>query len=306
LRVSFFPRALTRALFVSSAFSALALFGRRLLGLARQVHARFIEDRCSRAAGALAFTTLFALVPLVAVAFAVLSVFPMSRGWMDAVLDFVYGNFVPTAGETIARYVEQFAANAGRLTVWGLLFVVATAIMLMSSIERTFNDIWHVERPRSRIHRLLGYWALLTLGPLLIGVSLSMTTALVSTPVFGPRSAFSGIRAALFEALPWAFEIAAFVLLYTVTPNRPVRLRHALVGGLFAAVLFEVAKRAFAFYVARLGSYQVIYGAVAALPVFLFWVYLSWLVILLGAVLTATLPEWKSLGRAAPEPRVRS
>lgn len=264
---------------------------------------RFVADRCNRAAGALAFTTLFALVPLMAVALAVLSVFPVFAGWMDTLQEFIYRNFLPTAGEMVARYVEQFATNAGKLTIWGLLFVVSTAVLLMSSIERTFNDIWHVEQPRKRLHRLLGYWALLTLGPILIGVSLSLTTTLITGPLFGPRATAGGLRVLLLDALPIVFEVAAFVLLYMVGPNTVVRFRHALVGGVFATVLFEVAKAAFALYVTRFAAYRVIYGAVAALPVFLLWIYLSWIVILLGAVLTATLGEWRSLLRHVREER---
>jgi membrane protein len=285
-----------RALPALRPIAALTGLARRLTLFVQLTVRRFVDDRCGRAAGALAFTTLFAIVPLMAVALAMLSIFPVFQGWMDGFQDFVYRNFVPTAGEVVQRYIEQFAANAGRLTALGLLFVFVTAFVLMSSIERTFNDIWHVTQARSRIRRLLGYWALLTLGPVLIGLSLSLTSTIVSAPLFGPRSAFGGVRSFVFEALPWAFEIAAFVLLYVVGPNFPVRLRHALVGGVFAALLFEFAKRAFVFYIARYGSYQTIYGSIAALPVFLLWIYFSWLIVLLGAVLTAALPQWANDG----------
>jgi membrane protein len=302
----FLERALVRALFVSSRVSATGLrTGRQLVALSRTVASRFADDRCSRAAGALAFTTLFAIVPLMAVALAVFSVLPASRGWMDFIQEFITRNFVPASGTVVAHYVEQFAANAGRLTIWGLLIVAGAAVMLLSSIERTFNDIWHVERPRARAHRLLAYGALLTAGPVLIGASLSMTTAILSTPLFGPRSAFGALRVLVFEVLPVVFELAAFVLLYTIVPNRKVRLRHAFVGGLFACVLFELAKRGFG-YAAHFGSYRVVYGAIAALPVFLLWLHVSWLIALLGAVVTATLPEWRSIARQAGARRLRS
>ncbi len=257
---------------------------------------RFVDDRCGRAAGALSFTTLFAIVPLMVVGLAMISIFPAFHGWSDKFQDVIYRNFVPTAGEAVQRYIEQFAANTGRLTVWGLVFVFVTAYMVLSSIERTFNDIWHVTQPRSRIRRLLGYWALLTLGPILIVLSLSLTTTIVSTPLFGSHSALGDVRALIFTALPWLFEAAAFVLLYMVGPNYPVRPRHALIGGVLAVLLFEMAKRAFILYVTRYANYQAIYGAVAVLPVFLMWIYVSWMILLLGAVVVAALPQWGPAG----------
>jgi membrane protein len=262
---------------------------------ARRVGERFSEDRCTRAAGALSFTTLFALVPLMTVAFAMFSVFPMFQRLREMIKDFIYNNFVPAAGDVVERYLDQFIANAGRLTIWGLLFVLATAFMLMLTIEHAFNDIWHARESRKRLHRLLAYWALLTLGPVLIGVSLTLTSQVAALPLFAQPAMLGGVRHLLFDLLPVVLEVLAFVLLYTVVPSRAVRIRHALAGSLFAATLFEIAKRAFGYYVSQFTSYRVIYGAVATLPVFLLWIYLSWLVVLLGAVVTATLPEWRSL-----------
>jgi membrane protein len=275
--------------------------------LAQAVARRFAGDRCSRVAGALSYTTLFALVPLSAVVVAVVSVFPVFRPVMDTVQEFVYGNFVPATGEVVRKYLQQFALNAGKLTAWGLLLLVAAALMVMATIERTFNDIWHVPQTRKRLHRFLAYWALLTLGPILIGVSLTVTSYLMSLPLFSGNAALSGFRAFAFGLLPPFSEWLAFVLLYTIVPNHPVRLRHALAGGLFAMVLFEVAKRGFGYFVVTIPSYRLLYGALAALPLFLIWIYLSWVVILLGAVLTAALPEWVNrLFPVANSPRKRT
>ena len=260
--------------------------------LARQVARRFIEDRCSRVAGALSFTTLLALVPLTAVMFALFSRFEAFESWMTMVQEFIYGNFVPASGEVVSKYLRKFAANAGKLTAWGLLFLVITSLMVMATIERVFNDIWHVPQTRKRLRRYLSYGALLILGPVLIGISLSFISYLVSLPLFSRRSPLSGLRALLLEAAPVVFECLAFWLLYTVVPNYRVRLGHALTGSLIATLLFEIAKHGFGFFVLRFTSYATIYGAVAALPVFLVWIYLSWTIILLGAVVTATLPEW--------------
>ena len=294
-------RALNRALRVFSprwlTFEHAAGSLVRLWRLIRLVQQRFSDDRCTRAAGALSFTTLFALVPLLAVVFAMLSVFPVFERWMDIVLEFTYSNFVPATGEVVAKYLKEFSTKAAQLTIWGLLFVLATALLMMATIERTFNDIWHVQRPRRRLHRLIGYWAVLTLGPVLMasGLSLGAYAQNAAAPSVGPIPA--PLRHVLDDVLPFFFETLAFVLLYMVGPNITVRFRHALIGGLLAALMFEIAKGLFAGYIGRYATYQQIYGAIAVLPVFLLWVYISWLIVLFGAVLTASLPEWRRLGK---------
>jgi membrane protein len=276
----------------------LSEFGRFALTVWR----RFGRDRCSRVAGALAFTTVLAIVPLTAVSFAVLSVFPVFESWMTRINNFVYGNFVPAAGDVVNRYLQQFSANAGRLTIWGLLFLLATAVMLIATIEKAFNDIWHVRRQRKLTRRIIAYWAVITLGPALIGASLTVTSYLVSLPMFARELAASGARPTALSIVPVVFEFAAFVLLYTAVPNCAVRLRHAALGGVIATVLFEIAKRGFAVFVTSFATYRAIYGAVAALPVFLIWIYLSWVVTLLGAQVTAALPHWRAAARTALPP----
>lgn len=257
-----------------------------------KVAQRFREDRCTRVAGALSYTTLLALAPLTAVMFAIFSRLAGFESWMAMVQEFIYGNFVPAAGETVSRYLRTFAANADRLRAWGLLFFVLTSLMVMATIERVFNDIWHVPHTRKRLHRYLTYGALLLLGPVLIGMSLSFSSRLIALPLFGRHAPLSGLREFLLDTMPVVFQWAALWLLYTVVPNYRVRWRHSLVGSLVATVLFEIAKRGFAVFV-KFSSYRAIYGAVAALPVFLIWIYLSWTIVLLGAVITAALPEWR-------------
>ncbi len=261
--------------------------------LLRWVVQRFREDRCTRVAGALSFTTLLALVPLTAVTFAIFSRFEIFESWMTMVQEFIYGNFVPAAGETVSGYLQKFAANAGKLTIWGLLFLFLTSLMLMATIERVFNDIWHVPHTRKRLQRYLSYGAVLVLGPMLFGISLSSTYYLISLPLFSHQSAFGDLKVFLLAAAPVIFEWLAFWALYVAVPNYHVRRRHGLIGSLFASVVFEIAKRGFGFFVTHFANYKAIYGAVAALPVFLIWIYLSWTIILAGAVLTATLPEWR-------------
>ena len=268
-------------------------FLRACFRLLRWVVQRFREDRCTRVAGALSFTTLLALVPLTAVTFAIFSRFEIFESWMTMAQEFIYGNFVPASGEVVSRYLQKFAANAGKLTIWGLLFLFLTSLMLMATIERVFNDIWHVPHARKRLHRYLGYGALLVLGPMLIGISLSSTSYLISLPLFSRHAPLGDLKVFLMAAAPMIFEWLAFWALYVVAPNYRVRLRHGLIGSLFATVIFEIAKRGFAFFVTHFANYKAIYGAIAALPVFLIWIYLSWTIILAGAVMTATLPEWR-------------
>ncbi|HKQ30564.1 MAG TPA: virulence factor BrkB family protein [Burkholderiales bacterium] len=253
---------------------------------------RFGRDRCSRVAGALAFTTVLAVVPLTAVGFAVLSIFPVFEKWMITVQQFIYGNFVPAASDVVSRYLQQFAANAGRLTVLGSLFLLVTAVMLIDTIEQAFNDIWHVRRKRKLLRRMTAYWAVITLGPILMGLSLSITSYVASLPLFSQQPVLSGARQAVLRIAPIVFEWAAFVLLYTIVPNCTVRIRHAIAGAVVATVLFEIAKLLFRGFVTSFASYSAVYGAVAVLPVFLIWIYLSWVITLLGAEVAATLPQW--------------
>jgi len=159
-------------------------FLQAFLRLLRWVVQRFREDRCTRVAGALSFTTLLALVPLTAVMFAIFSRFQIFEAWMTMAQEFIYRNFVPAAGEVVSGYLQKFAANAGKLTIWGLLLLFLSSLMLMATIERVFNDIWHVPQIRKRLHRFLSYSALLVLGPMLIGITLSSTSYLVSLPLF--------------------------------------------------------------------------------------------------------------------------
>ena len=249
---------------------------------------RFIADRCLRSASALSFATVLSLVPLVAVVFGSLSMFPVFSGWGEALQGFIYRNFVPTAGDVIFGHLERFAASAGELTAVGLVALVVSALLLLATIEEAFNDVWHVHKGRSPVQRVLAYWTVLTLGPLLIGASLSLTSYLLSFSLSPDQAMLAKAQSIFLRVLPFVFEVLAFTLLYLVVPNRPVRPQVALLGGVVAALLFEVTKRGFALFVLNYTSYQIIYGALAAIPIFLIWIYLSWLVILVGAEFAVT------------------
>ncbi len=257
---------------------------------ARRVWHRFFEDHVQTNAAALAFTTVLALVPAAAVTFSMLSVFPVFQDWSQELESFVYDNMVPATGRLVQSQLQEFIGQTGRLTAFGLLFLFVSALLLLFTIEETLNKIWRVENSRRVVQRLLSYWAVLTLAPLLMGASLSLTSYLVSTALQGEGNVAEARRWFL-SLLPFLFEAMAFVLLYTVVPNKPIRFRHALAGGVVAAVMFEITKRGFTWYISNFHSYEVIYGALSSIPIFLLWIYLSWLIVLIGAELTAVFGE---------------
>jgi len=275
--------------------------GRPALGsLARIVKNRFLDDRCVQIASSLTFTTLLSIVPLITVALTLISAFPVFGKMSEALHRFVLENMVPESADTIATYTQQFAANAARLTVVGLVFLGVTAIMLMVTIERAFNQIWRVSRPRALIQRVLIYWTLLTVGPVLIGASLSLTSWLVTVSL-GLVGNIPGAGIGLLKVVPAVLTALAMALLYVTMPNRRVRFRDALLGGLVAGILFEAMKRGFAVYITHFPTYKLIYGAFASVPIFLLWVYLSWLIVLFGAVIVAAMPEWRAQAGIRPE-----
>jgi len=254
---------------------------------------RFYEERGLQTAGSLTYTTLLSLVPLFTVALAVATAFPVFDETMGALQLFVLENFLPDARgvDTIAEQITSFTQNAGRLTAIGLIVFFVTAVMLMMTIDISLNRLFRVQRQRPLLQQVLMYWAVLTLGPVLIGLSLSMTSFAVGAS-FGYLK-LGHVADAVLRVLPFVFTCAALTLLYAVVPNRRVEARDALIGGILAGIAFEIAKRGFAIYLARFPTYTLIYGAFATIPIFLVWLYLSWVVVLAGATLTAMLPAYR-------------
>lgn len=264
----------------------------RLVDLARIVARRFNEDRCMQIASSLTFTSLLALVPLVTIALTVISAFPRFGGLTTALQQFVLDNLMPASADVIVTYTQQFTANAAKLTAVGIAFLVVTSIMMLLTIDRAFNDIWRVRRTRPIVQRVLVYWTLITVGPVLIGGSLSLTSWLVGQAV-GLVGGLPGASVALLSVVPIALTSLALSLLYLAMPNRRISARDAALGGLLGGLVFEGVKRAFTLYVAQFGTYKLVYGAFAVVPLFLLWIYVSWLVVILGAVVVAALPEWR-------------
>ncbi len=261
----------------------------RLIAFARFVWQRFVDDKCFETAGALSYTTLFALVPLTVAVFSILAAMPVFSDWRDVLTDFVFRNFVPAAGDAVQKYVLEFAGNASKLTGIGIFVLLLSALMMMSSIEERFNRIWRVQTRRSTVSRFMMYWAALTLGPILIVAGLTLTSYLAALPLVGRVSQGMELKRRVLELLPFIVSVLGLYAIYVMVPNRRVSKSAAAIGALLAALLFELAKWAFAAYVRSVPSYREIYGALAVVPIFLVWIYLSWAIVLLGASITASM-----------------
>lgn len=259
----------------------------------RFMAARFREDSLAQVAGSLTFTTLFAIVPMVTIVLAIFSALPISQRFVTTLNTFIVSNFVPGAAtKLITAYTQQFAEKASHLTALGIALLALTALMLMLTIDHAFNRIWRVARPRSFLKRLLVHWTLLTAGPLLIGASVYFASWLVSASLglIDDR----GVRGVLLKAVSFCLTFVALLLLYRLVPNRRVEMRDALAGAALAALAFEGMKAVFGLFVSNVGNYKLIYGTFAGFPVFLLWIYLSWITVLAGAVLTATVPQLRT------------
>ncbi|HEU4857075.1 MAG TPA: YihY family inner membrane protein [Rhodanobacteraceae bacterium] len=261
----------------------------RLQAFARFLWQRFRDDKCFETAGALSYTTLFAIVPMLAAVVAIVSVFPAFAGLRDNVTRFIFRSFVPAAGETVQGYLLEFAANASKLTLMGVLVLLASALMMMASIEDRFNRIWRIASPRKGSARLLLYWAALTLGPILVTAGVGVSSWVYAQPLWRGVAGHGVAGFRLWLLAPFLITWTGLAVLYEVVPNCRVRWRHAITGALVAAVLFEFARKGFAVYVQGVANYREVYGALAAIPIFLIWVYLSWVIVLLGAILAAAL-----------------
>jgi len=266
------------------------------------VYRRFKEERCFQLCGSLTFTTLLALVPLITIMLTVVTAFPVFKDIVATLRSFATINLVPEASSNlISVYVQQFSDNAARLTALGIVLLAVTSIMLMLTIDRAFNTIWRVKRPRPLIQRVLIYWSVLTIGPLLVGGSLSLTSWLV-TQSMGLGKQAPELTIAVLKLVPLMLTSVAFGFLYRTVPNRQVTVLDAAVGGIIAAFAFEAMKIGFGHFVARIATYKLVYGTFASLPIFLMWIYLSWVVVVFASVITAVLPYWRTGGVLLKQP----
>ncbi len=250
---------------------------------------RFVKDRFTYSAAALTYTTLLAIVPLMAVGLSILSAFPVFGDIKGQMQSFIFSNFVPAKGEVVQQYLSTFAGQASKLSVVGTIFLVVTAVLTMLTIERALNDIWRVQERRRGVSAWLRYWAILSLGPLFAGLSLAATTYVVSMPFIKGAAESIGAGGLLAAGLPFALSVVGLTLLYTVVPNCRVPWRYGFIGGLLASILFEIAKRVFIFYVTGFNTYELLYGALATVPILLLWIYLAWVIVLFGALVSNVL-----------------
>lgn len=261
---------------------------------------RFLADRGANNAAALTYTTLFAVVPMMTLTFSMLSAVPAFQGMGEQIQGFIFRNFVPSSGETVQHYLRDFTAQARQLTWIGGVLLAVTAFWMLVTVEKAFNTIWRVRQPRRGVSSFLLYWAILSLGPILLGAGFAISTYITSLSLISGPEALLGAKT-LLGFMPLLFGVAAFTLLYATVPNARVPLSRACLGGLFTAGLFEAAKALFALYVRLFPGYQLIYGAFATVPLFLLWIYLSWLIVLFGAELVCNLGsshQWRK--RALP------
>ncbi|HYM01533.1 MAG TPA: YihY family inner membrane protein [Stellaceae bacterium] len=259
---------------------------------------RFVQDGCFTGAGALSYTGLVALIPVTAIALAVLSAVPVFAEMRDQLLEALFQSFVPAVGAEVEWWFRYFAGTSVRTTTIGVFALAITVILLLAMIEDQLHRIWRVESPRPWIQRILAYWAIMTLGPLLLGLAFSLPsyagllarqTGLNATSLWDEP-----VMRGLVRFLPFVLEGLAFTLVYALIPNCSVRWREAAIGALVAAGLVEALKLGFGLYISHVSTYRAVYGALAAIPIFLLWMYVAWSVVLLGAVVAAALPQWRA------------
>jgi membrane protein len=253
--------------------------------------ARLRDIDLARTASSLSFTTLLAIVPLVTVAFAFVARFPIFEDWLKSLEQFLLRHLLPfSAAAQVRAHIVAFAEQAAQLTGVSILVIAISAALAVATVEREINAIWGIRRGRSLPRRMLVYAVGLTAGPVMLGASISITTWLVvhSLAVVPIRRT---VGAQIAGMLPFVFSTAGLTLLYKGVPARHVALAPAFAAGLLAAGAFEGAKHAFAWYLTRISSYEAVYGALAALPILLLWIYLCWIIILAGAAVCATIAE---------------
>ncbi|WP_413726135.1 virulence factor BrkB family protein [Sodalis sp. RH16] len=251
---------------------------------------RIDQDRLTVLAGHLAYVSLLSLVPLVTVVFALIAAFPVFSDVSVELKNFIFNNFMPATGNVIQRYLEQFMLNTSKMTVVGTCGLIVTSLLLIYSVDTVLNTIWRSKKKRPLIFSFAVYWMVLTLGPLLTGASMALSSYLLS--ITWLQSTGSSLFATVaLRVFPLLLSCASFWLLYSVVPTVRVPSRDALAGALVAGLLFELGKKVFGLYVTMFPSYQLIYGVLAVIPILFLWVYWSWCIVLLGAEITVSLAE---------------
>lgn len=265
---------------------------------APRVTMRFFLRRMSQhaileMASSLSFSTIFALIPALALVLAAVAAYPGLSALRERMEQFLLSNLMPETGLHVGVAIAGFVRAAGELTAVGIIGLIAAALILLVSIESAFNKIFRVARDRRLAIRLLVFWTLMTIGPLLLGHGFSLFGIFAALPLFGAPEEASNFDIVLGSIAPAALGWLVLTVLYAIVPNRRVFLKDAMIGALLAAGLLTFVRYTFAFYVLTMTAYQAIYGAMAAIPVFLIWIFAVWVIVLAGAVVTASLPDWR-------------
>ena len=258
----------------------------------RFVLKRFLGDRLFEAAGAMSYTTMFALVPLSMVVFGVLSAFPVFNQWSESLTTYIFANFVPSAAKAVSGYLTDFSANTSKLTAAGALALIVSLLVTLTSVEAVFNRIWRVPTARPKFSRFLVYWTVLTLGALVAATSLALLTRFFALAIFETVPG-RWLEALLLRVTPMAIELLAFAAIFKVVPHRTVKWRHAFAGAALSVFLFECVKSGLALYLGSFDSYQKIYGAIAFVPILMLWIFLGWSSILFGASFASSMSAFR-------------
>jgi membrane protein len=272
---------------------------RRLLNFAKYLWQNFADDNCATSAAALTYQSLFAVVPFLTLMYGMFRIASAFDGLGQKVEELIFGNIIPGNVSVVQDYLHDFSNQTSDLGIPSVMLLAVVSFMMLVTIERTFNDIWSVKSPRHGFQRFLIYWLVLTLGPLFFGIALATSTYLMSLSFITDVA-----RSTQFlDCLPIMLSSVTFTLIYYVIPNSVVPLRHAAIGGVVIAILFEFAKLIFATVMPQ-SSFEVIYGAFVAVPLFLFWIYVSWTIILLGAEFVKSLGVYRFSGSHKVEERL--
>lgn len=241
------------------------------------------DERITVSSGHMAYVSLLSLVPVVMVFFMVMSAFPAFSEMRQHFEDFIFSNFLPASGDVVQSHMTEFVNNASDMGVISIASLLVVALLLISNIDKTLNHLWKTKTQRPIIYTFAIYWMVITLGPMLIGSSIAVSSYLATIADFADGYT-PGFGTGFLKIVPSVAAVGAFMLLYMVVPNRTVRAKYAIWGAVLAAILFEISKKGFAFYLTNFPSYQIIYGALAVIPILFVWIYLCWIVVLVGAV----------------------
>ena len=262
--------------------------------ICQSIFIQFKKDGCANRAAALAFTTLLSLVPMFTISFTLLKALPVFQELTLKIQTFIINNFVAASAEMIQQHLQAFVEHTSKLSALGMVFFLFTAVLMIFNMEQAFNAIWRTKKQRSFLSGFLMYWAVLTLTPVLIGIGIAVSTYLASLPLISEAANMLGLKKILLVSTPYLATLTAFTVLYQAVPNCKVKFRSAFIGGIIATILFELAKQGFVLYITHFSVYRLLYGAMAAIPIFLVWIYFSWIIILFGAVVSATLENGAS------------